>query len=187
MKKTLVAIAAAAAVLGLAGCGASNTATQHDQQQTDSQLQRYQANQPTPQFDWSQYRQTVIDVEGAEVHGVATTTFFYNLGSQKPISSCPSIGFPVAVTAQLTNPQQITWNNGGNGNWANGVVPQSEPNGVYTGESAGTYVTCVSPDGSKYYTYWEGDVNTVGAPAHWDPQSQQIVIDGAPTVKVVTK
>lgn len=172
----------AIAIAATAGCGSHNNATTNDQSQTDSQLQRYQANQPTPTFDWSQYRQTVIDVESAEVHGVATTTFFYNMGSQKPISSCPSLGFPVAVTAQLTNPTQIQW-----GTNASGVVNQSEPNGVYTGDSSGTYVVCIAPGGAKYMTYWEGDVNTVGGPATWNPQTEQVEITGPPTVKVNTK
>jgi hypothetical protein len=187
VNKKLIAIPAVALalVIGATGCGSGQpSSVQKDQTVTNSQLDRYQKNQPVPAFDWSQYRQTVIDVESAEVHGVTTTTFFYNMGSQKPISSCPSLGFPVAVTAQLTNPQQVinTYNNN-----AGVAVDQAEPNGVYTGQSNGTYVVCVSPDGAKYMTYWEGDVNTVGGPARWDPQSEQIVLDGAPTVKVTTR
>lgn len=190
MNKKLIAgtVALAALALPVAACNNSSGASSvnNDQANTNSQLDRYQKNQPTPAYDWSQYRQTVIDVENAEVHGVATTTFFYNMGSQKPISSCPSIGFPVAVTAQLTNPDQITWVNHDSSR-DSGVVAQSEPNGVYTGQSNGTYVVCVAGDGSKYMQYWEGDVNTIGAPAHWDQPTQQIVVDGPATVKVTTK
>lgn len=190
MNKIGLGVLGALVAIGtVAGCGSpsNSAATQADQANVNDQLQRYEANQPTPKFDWSQYRQTVIDVESAEVHGVSTTTFFYNMGSQKPISSCASLGFPVAVTAQLTNPTQIQWGNNNNGNYANGVIDQSEPNGVYTGGSDGTYVVCVAPGGAKYIQYWEGDVNTIGGPAHWDQASEQIALDGAPTVKVNTK
>lgn len=187
-KLGLAGIAIAIAATALSGCSrSSDSATRNDQATTDSQLARYQANQPVPSFDWSQYRQTVIDVESAEVHGVATTTFFYNMGSQKPISSCPSLGFPVAVTAQLTNPTQISYGAHPGGGSDAQVIEQAEPNGVYTGGSDGTYVVCIAPGGAKYMQYWEGDVNTIGGPAHWDQGSEQIVLDGAPTVKVNTK
>jgi len=178
-KKLLALLVVPVAMVALAGCQQSSL--QNDQQATNSQLDRYQKNQPIPQFDWSQYRQTLIDVEAAQANGVATTTFFYNLGSTTPIKSCPSIGFPVASTAQLTNPDQPVV--GGNG----AVVSQMDPAGVYTGQSSGTYVVCVTPSGAKAIDYWEGDVETEGGSAHWDATTQQIVLDGAPTVKSTSK
>lgn len=169
-----------AVVILTAGCGVSN-ATTLDKQLSNTALDRYQANQPIPQSDYSQYRQTAIDVENAQIHGVATTTFFYNQGNPNPIKSCPSVGFPVSSTSQLTNPQQIT----SDGRAHYGVIGQLEPNGTYTGDSAGTYVVCVDPKGLKYISYWEGFVETEGGPAHWDNNLHQIVLDGEPTV--VTK
>lgn len=166
---------------GLAACGPSSTTK--DQLGTNRQLNRYQVNQPVPQFDWSQYRQTVIDVESAQVHGVATTTFFFNLGTSRPIKVCPSIGFPVPTTAQLTNPAQLA----DPGNSSSSVIGQAEPNGAYTGQSTGTYVTCIAPNGTKYISYWEGDVQTEGGPAHWDATQGLIVLDGAPSVTTKTK
>jgi hypothetical protein len=166
------------AVLALAGCTSSSDSVSADKNQTNAQLDRYQKNQPVPQFDRSQYRQTLIDVEQAQVHGVATTTFFYNLGGSKPIKFCPSIGFPVPTTSQLTNPDQLYVN----GNGHDGVVGQQEPNGAYTGDSSGTYVVCVLPNGLKRIDYWEGHVETEGGSAHWDASTQMIVDDGAPTV-----
>lgn len=175
-------------IFGLTGCSRGNSSSVvNDQKATNNQLDVYQKNQPVPQHTFSQYRQTVIDVENAEVDGTATTTFFFNQGVESPIMACPSLGFPVAVTAQLTNPGQITYGNHPGGGTDAGVVGQAEPNGVYTGDSSGTYVTCVAPDGSRFYNYWEGFVQTVGGPAHWDKASTDIVLDGAPTVKVKTK
>lgn len=179
MRKCLVLVVVSVALTFMVACDTQPSSITSDQQQTDTQLKRYQANQPVPQFDWSQLRQTAIDVESAQVHGVATTTFFFNLGVQHPVKTCPSIGFPVASTAQLTNPDQVVW--GSNG--ASGVVGQQEPNGVYTGESSGTYVVCVAArSGAKYISYWEGFVHTEGGPAHWDETQNMIVLDGAPTV-----
>lgn len=188
MKKYLITmpLVALAAVGMLVGCGSKTSSVVNDQAVTNNQLDRYQKNQPVPAFDWSQERETLISLLNARAHTVATTSFFYNMGSNKPIDSCPSIGFPVPTTAQLTNPSQVAWSST-NGNTAAEVVGQAEPTGIYTGDSQGTYVVCVAPGGQKFVEYWEGNVNTVGGPAHWDPQSQQIVLDGAPTVQVKTK
>jgi len=164
----------------LAGCTHNHPAnrTNAEQRSTNTHRDWYQKNQPVPQFDWSQYRQTVLDVEQAQVHGVATTTFFFNLGTPRPIKVCPSIGFPVPTTAQLTNPDQVV----SAPNSGSATIGQAEPNGVYPGGSSGTYVVCVAPSGVKYVSYWEGDVQTEGGPAHWDDKAGRIVLDGKPTV-----
>ncbi|MCV7174920.1 hypothetical protein [Mycolicibacterium sphagni] len=177
--KLIATTAALIAVTVLSGCGAnSSTAAGKDQAQTNNQLDRYQANQPVPAFDRSQLRQQVITVENAQAHGVATTTFFFNQGVQEPIFVCPSIGFPIPSTAQLTNPQQALW-----GTNSSVTIGQMEPTGVYTGDSTGTYVECVAPSGTQFIKYWEGFVDTIGGPAHWDGHHE--VLDGEPTV--VTK
>lgn len=178
MKKRAIALLFVVGVLFLAGCG-GNAAIGSDQRASTTQLSRYEANQPIPQSDFSQYRQTLLDVEQAQIHGVATTTFFYNMGSNVPVKSCPSLGYPVASTSQLTNPEQITR---ATTNSSYEVIPQLEPNGTYTGDSSGTYVACVSPTGQPYVSYWEGSVETEGGAAHYDSASSQIVLDGAPTV-----
>lgn len=162
----------------LAGCSSQPSSVSADQSTTDDQLKVYENNQPMPGAKFSQYRQTVIDVEGAQIHGVATTSFFFIYGSPNPIEVCPSIGFPVASTAQLTNPFQVIWGS----NSGSGVVGQAEPNGVYTGQSSGTYVVCVGPNGVGRIDYAEEDVHTVGAAAHWDKAQGLIVIDGPASV-----
>ena len=174
MKKILTTIVAA---ILLVGC--TTAAVYNDEKQTDTQLQKYQQVQPVPQYDWSQYRQTVIDVSAAQVDAVATTTFMFNMGTADPIDQCPSIGFPVPAAAQLTNPDQVRGTSGA-------VVAQAEPNGAYTGESSGTYIVCVASDGTKYIDYWEGSVKTTGGPAHWDYDKHHVVLDGKPTVTTKT-
>lgn len=169
--------------LGLTACSGSPSSVRHDQQVTNSQADRYQKNQPIPSSDFSEYRQNAIDIEQAQIHGLATTSFFYNQGANKPYKVCPSIGFPVPSTAQLTNPEQVVSapNNGA------ATVAQEEPNGLYTGVSTGTYVDCVAPNGTRYFSYAEGFVHTEGGPAHFDSASGMIVDDGPPTVISHTK
>lgn len=179
-------IAAAALVVGtvvsLAACGSDGGQTSGnaaDKSASNAQLKAYQVSQPIPRANWSQFRQTLIDVENAEIHGVATTTFFYNMGSNVPVKSCPSIGFPVSSTSQLTNPQVTEIHDGQYGG-GNTTVSQLEPNGAYTGDSTGTYVVCVLPNGTKQIDYWEGFVETEGGSAHLE--GGVIVSDGS-TVK----
>jgi hypothetical protein len=176
MKKRSIILMVVTAFLVVAGTTAcTNSSVNNDQQSTNNQLLKYQKAQPVPQFDYSQYRQTIINVETAEVNGIATTSFMFNQGSAVPMMACPSLGYPIASTAQLTNPLQVINNSGG-------VVEQQEPNGVYTGTSTGTYVVCVLKSGKTSIDYWEGFVYTVGGPAHWDAVTGQVVSDGDPTV-----
>jgi hypothetical protein len=177
-KKTVSLTIAGAIVafftLSANGCDSGTTA---DANATDRQLKQYQSKQPIPFHDWSQYRQTLISIDDAQAHGTATTSFMFLMGVPNPIRTCPSIGYPVPSTAQLTNPGQ---NSGGT------TISQMEPNGVYTGESSGTYVVCVV-NGKPVPVYWEGDVHAEGGPAHWDKAKGQVVTDGAPTVTVKTE
>jgi hypothetical protein len=176
MKKIAIIGAAIAlpVILGAGSCS-SDEAVKADEVQTNTQLSIYQKNQPVPVHDWSQYRQTVIDMENAQADVVATTSFFFNQGVESPFKSCPSIGFPVPTTAQLTNPWQLVWNSS-----ASGAVAQMEPTGVYTGDSSGTYVVCIAPNGDKYLSYWEGFVQTEGGPAEW-VDGKGIVMTGPAT------
>ena len=177
MKKIVIIGAAIAlpVLLGASSCD-DQSAVNADETQTNSQLSIYQKNQPVPLHDWSQYRQTVIDMEAAQVSVVATTSFFFNQGVEKPFKTCPSIGFPVPTTAQLTNPDQVVGGNGG----GNVTVGQMEPTGVYTGDSSGTYVVCIAPNGDKYLSYWEGFVQTEGGPAEWI-EGKGVVLTGPAT------
>ena len=182
-------VRAAGVVLGLAigavTLGACNSsapvAVQKDQATSASILSQFETAQPTPQFKWSQYRQTLIEIETAEADGTQTTTFFFNQGVQNPVQSCPSIGFPIASTSELTNPVQDD-NNGPNGN-AGVAIGQIDPNGVYAGNSTGTYVLCVNADGSTYAAYWEGFTYTVSGPAVWDTTTNSVKLTGPSSQK----
>jgi hypothetical protein len=133
-------------------------------------------NQPLPKFNHSQERQNLIEIESARAKGVQSTTFFFNLGARDPIQTCTSIGAPIASTTQLSNPQQLA-RTGGQYN-VDGVISQMDPTGTYTGDSSGTWSICVDAQGQPYADYWEGFVQTVFAPAVWDPATHTIKITG---------
>jgi hypothetical protein len=175
------------AAIGLAACGtqsAQQKANISDVQASAQALNHLQIVQPTPLFPWSQVRQTQIAIETAQADTTQTTTFFFNQGVADPISTCPSIGVPVASTTELTNPQQVTPSSGRN---ASQVIAQADPTGVYPGNSTGTYVVCVSPDGKNYIQYWEGFVDSVTGPAVWNTTTHSVQMTGPSTAAVKTR
>ncbi len=185
-KKAAVLGAALLLTVTLGACTAHRSkATKLEQQQQNAISKTLVQNQPLPQFNYSQLRQNLIEVETAEAQGVQTTTFFFNLGARDPIQTCPSIGAPIATTQQLSNPLQSEVRGGDHGGVA--VIGNLEPNGTYTGDSAGTYVMCIGGDGQPYANYWEGFVQTVFAPAEWDAATHSVKITGPASFKFTRK
>jgi hypothetical protein len=178
------------AALALVAAGCSSTASSAQQQDRQAMADiagRLQNAQPIPAFPWSQYRQTIIDAETAQANGTQTTSFWFARGAAgqgTPIGSCPSLGFPVPASAQLSNPESPIWRSDNSA--AGGVtVGQMEPNGVYSGPTDGTYVVCAGQGGKPYLAYVEADVITVGGPAEW--KDGRVQLTGDPTIKPGTK
>lgn len=159
---------------------------QNDQITSERALSQLQQSQPAPFFKWSQERETLIEIEKAQANDTQTTTFGFNMGATQPVWSCPSIGVPIASTTELTNPQQVFqdgWVNGGQDT----SIPQVDPPGVYTGDSTGTYVLCIAPNGGTYLQYWEGFVDSVTGPAVWNTTTNSIELTGPSSVHVKVK
>ena len=102
-------IAAAAGAAGLitlaASTGSNPTSGQSQEQQSSNQTQTTMEQVlPAPVFKYSVIRWAMIEDEAAQALGEQTTSFVFQQGDPNPIMSCPSIGFPVANTAELTNP-----------------------------------------------------------------------------------
>lgn len=195
MKRTVIGIVIGVlAVFGLAACEngqAGTAATKQDQATATQQLTRFQQAQPVPIFNWSQLRQNLIEIETAQSNTTATTSFMFLLagvGETGPmIHSCPSIGFPIPATYQLSNPMRVEqYDTPGEGGTAI-AIPQIEANGVYTGDTTGTYVMCVGKSGKPFAFYHEGYVATVTGPAHWDNARGEIVMDGDSTATFTAK
>ena len=185
----LVALGGAAAlsVFALAGCTSGNASSgnalsQAQQQRDTTQLEFVE---PLPTFQYSQIRFDLIQIEAIEALGLNSVTYGFMPGNnQGPIFSCPSVGLPVPVTDELSNPWQgETVNSGANGNTAI-AVGQEDPNGVFQGDSTGTNVLCINSKGQTYDQYTEGYDDTTTAASHWDSSTGQIVVTGAPVMPV---
>ena len=179
-KKTRITIGMVAAV-GLAatatacgGGGGGGNSGAHNERKAQQQIEnRLEINQPIPVNPYSQMRQNLIEIENAEANGVQSTTFFFNQGIKDPIMTCKSIGAPIPSTAQLSNPDKVE-RHGSQYDGGNVVIHQMEPNGVYTGDSTGTWSECLNAQGKPYPQYWEGFVSSAFGDATWD--GHQIVV-----------
>lgn len=181
-KRIIIGVVGILAVVALSvGCDSMNppSSNQKDQNVSQSILDGYQKAQPVPVKPWSQLRQNLIEIESSQADTTQTTSFFFNQGVPDPLISCPSIGFPIPSTYQLTNPEQVI----NKGQYDNGsvVIPQIEANGVFTGDTSGTYVICIDATGKPYASYWEGFVNTVTGPAVWDKDAKTVKLTGPPS------
>jgi hypothetical protein len=183
LKKMLALAGAGVLALSLTSC-TGHTSTSSDQQRSAQALNALDKSQPVPVFNYSQIRQTLIDAETAQSNTTQTTSFFFVMGVQNPVFSCPSIGYPVPETDQITNPEQVKWDEP-NDNTPY-TLPQIDPNGIYGGNTNATFVICVGPNGDKFLEHAEEDVHTVSGPAVWDSATHQIKITGTSTVKVHT-
>lgn len=184
-KTTTISAVIGAGILAasLAACSGGNPGQAQENRQQQQDTTSLEASQPIPHFNYSQIRQTSIDAETVAADGTQTTSFFFQMGDQDPVFSCPSIGMPVPNTAQLSNPEQVI----GTGNSNAVTTPQMDPYGIYApSASSGTYVICVNGSGAKYLEYWEGDVMTVTAGAEWDASTHSLKVTGAPTAAIHT-
>lgn len=177
--KTKIIGLSLATMLAAAACDTGG-ATAKDASTSNKALQGLQQAQPAPSYPWSQLRQNLIDIENAQANTTITTTFFFTAGQQmtEPVMSCPSIGYPLPTTDQLTNPQQY---------YAGGAtLPLNDPTGIFTGDSSGTYVICTFNINGKNQAgpvYWEGDVFTAPGPATWDATAHHVVMSGDLTAR----
>jgi len=178
--KALIAIVLIAVLALVASSCTSDgepTAVSEDKDTAAQQLLDLQKAHPTPRFTRSQLRQNLIEITTAQAETTATTSFFYNMGIAQPVHSCPSIGFPIPTTMQLTNPEQsVRMGREGGGSH---TLPLAEQTGVYTGDSTGTYVICVDAEGNGYAMYWEGFVQTVAGPAEF--KDGEVKLTGPPS------
>lgn len=140
------------------GC---NGANDKEARVVERQQDVYVRNQPAPAFDFSLDRYLMIELYKARNTSVATYSYVQSEYSGKVLWWCPSIGFPIPANTQLTNP---TARDGGS---SVVVLPQAEPNGLYSSPSTtGTYVMCLDETGAVAPRYEERPVMASLQPLH---------------------
>jgi len=140
----------------------NNTAREaiNDQQTAiNNGLSRQLDSQQVPTFDYSEERQTLIDVLTIRADGSIGTTSFY-LEGVGLVGWCPSSGAPVPSTYQLTPPEQYIALEDDDTR-QKFPTALAEPTGVFPGDSAATWVVCLDDAGNPFGVYHEGPVNSI--------------------------
>jgi hypothetical protein len=169
------------AVLGLilGACTEGDNARRADEQLAGEQLGIYQNGQPVPIYDFSQVRDTLIQINTMLVEGRQSYATIVSPLTGEPLFSCPSVGFPIPADTQLTNPSQVVSTASG------AVVEQIEPNGTFTSKNTNaTYILCIQEDGSAVPVYSEPPVIASGAALVWDPATKQYQFAGEASMVV---
>ena len=188
MKKLLAAFIAV--VLVVAACGAQQTSsTSQEQNVVNSQQDQYNKAQPIPFYDYSLQRQALIDIYNSQNQDSQTWDVVTSYSGQF-LFQCEAVGWPIPADSQLSNPLQVVVGDsaGSSSNYAYGTVGQAEPNGIYTGNTQGTYILCSRPDGKISPVYTENNVQMFPFPVKVDPTTGAITdAGGASSITVTVK
>ncbi|MCL4384494.1 hypothetical protein M1116_03500 [Patescibacteria group bacterium] len=142
--------------MAFAACSSSSSVVE-EQRAVNQQQEAAQGRVPQPVMKNYLERYLMAELYKARDNAVATWSYIQSPYTGKILWQCASIGFPIPGGTQLTNPEQY-YSSGG-------VLPQAEPNGLYTpATSAGTYVMCVNKDGTISPQYKEPAVETSMCP-----------------------
>lgn len=138
------------AVFVLAAC---EDAAEHAMEDfVNKQMEIYNKIQPMRVYDWSAEIEIIDQIYDRRVETPALTwSVWVADGTGEPIDMCASRGYPIPYTTSRSNPLKGIGTNGA-------TVGQIEPNGLYPGNTAATWVPCVEADGLVYPKYIESNV-----------------------------
>jgi hypothetical protein len=152
MIKKLLIGAFAVAAIGLYGCEVDTDDL--DRIEQDRLLREGRAQTGLPGINnFTEKKLATMLLELRDQSNLSTYSYVSNY---KGVSFlCNSIGFGIPYSSQLTNPSRVESYSTG------AVLPQAEPNGLFTGDSStATWIICVNPNkpGSLYPTYVEDNL-----------------------------
>ncbi len=145
--KTVIAIASIAALgVTLTGCiDITPSSDEVQQEQQERILKEGTAQTGMPAIKNFRERKLLKQIiEMRDQDGLVTYTYTVPETTGRPVFLCNSIGYGLPAATQYTNPQKIVGDSYGNVD-----IPQADPNGLFSPESAeGTWVMCSDPSGS---------------------------------------
>jgi hypothetical protein len=159
----LLGMVIALLLVGIVACNGTSQPNRDATNFMDQQLNSLNRGQPLHLYDYSQDRASFLAIYDARAAGKATFSASVPEFGGSPWFTCPSRGYPIPATTELTNPERIDYSPGGTAL----VLPQAEPNGLFVGQTDGTYMQCVDSDGSLYTVYSEPRVLTFPFAVVW--------------------
>ncbi len=164
-------------VLSADSCSSSNS---QESTQVSSQQDIYNRHQPAPLYQYSNERAALVQILNQRTSGNLNTWTVWYSNDGKPLGMCPSKGYPIPYSTELTNPLQATNGPSGGGETS---VGQMDPQGTYPSSSTlATWVLCIEgSSGSIHPLYIEPLVITYTYPV--EIHNGQVVQTGAATTE----
>jgi hypothetical protein len=178
MKKALLALLVMCLiVVPLVGCGEDTSATTQQAKVVAKQDSIYDKGQPVPIFNWSLQRDLWIQFYRSQNDAAGTYSAIVS-DYGKPLFITQSIGYPIPMDTQLTNPLKLStlWSstiNDKSSHAIDGVLMQSEPNGLYTSPNTNaTIIMTTDGEGMIAPVYSESKVLAFPFPVVWNDKTQ---------------
>lgn len=146
-------IAISLLALALGGCIDTTPTSDGMQRQQNEQLLMEATQQVgMPAIKNFRERKMLKDIlELRDQQGLTTYTYLYSEMTGKLVFFGETIGYGIPYSTQFTNPEKLSreWVNGvGGAHLVDGVIPQADPNGLFSPQSAeGTWVLMKDPNG----------------------------------------
>lgn len=142
MKLTLAIVTVA---ILLAGCDEQSTSTQIERKKQEELSMQAVTQVGMPSIVNFAEKRMMKDILELRDQNVATTTYTQDMNGRLH-KMCNSIGYGLPYATQYTNPSRVS----GDSTRGYVVLPQSDPNGLYSPASAdGTWVLCVDSKSGK--------------------------------------
>jgi hypothetical protein len=142
MKKLLLVLPF---VFALAACDQTQTSTQIERQKQEEMSKQGVESVGFPAIVNFAEKRMFKDILEKRDQMQPTYTYIVDMNG-KFHKVCDSLGYGLPYATQYTNPQRVT--GGGSAGYA--VIPQADPNGLYSPASAeGTWVMCLNPKTKK--------------------------------------
>lgn len=142
MKKILSVAAIALLGAGITGCveASSDTKQRRNQEQILKEATSQTGMPAIKNFRERKLMKQIIEMRDQE--GLVTYTYTFPETTGIPRFFCNSVGYGLPAAMQYTNPQKAVYQHGPV------PLPQADPNGLFSPESAeGTWVLCSDPSG----------------------------------------
>lgn len=173
---TVTMLVCCAAILMAADCAPSSSTEAKDRKGVEEQQNIYQNRQPVPRFEFSQERDTLIQIYRLRQESRATFSTFHSNGTGDVLFACPSRGYAIAADTQLTNPLMAYSPYAQSSSAGVVTIEQAEPNGLFSSKNTdGTWVLCVRDNGEIAPVYTELKVQTFPFEVTWDEAQRRLV------------
>jgi hypothetical protein len=191
VKKFVAILLVLAMSLSLVGCYSTDKVASKEQATVQGQDKIYQSGQPIPVFNFSLPRDLWIQFYKAQT-GSVVRTWSVGIGyNGTPVTEVmESVGYPIPMDTQLSNPQKLTRvrpGENGEGEYIEGVVPQAEPNGLYTSPNTNATIVMQATDKGVTPVYLECNVLCFPYKVVYDERSGLFVKDGDAQLKLDVK